>query len=46
MPDKFKITPLISGKRMTFNVEKSEVTKTHETYIVTARDHSITLQIG
>jgi hypothetical protein len=41
---KFKIQPLISGKAMIFDVEKTEETPTTETYVVSARGHSITIQ--
>lgn len=40
----FNISPLISGKAMVFEVEKTEETQTTETYTITARGHSITLQ--
>lgn len=43
-PVKFTITPMISGRLRTFEVEKIETTNTTETYLITAGDHSITLQ--
>ncbi len=40
----FRIRVIINGRELLFNVQKIEITETTETYNITIRDKSISLQ--